>query len=545
MPDNVDFQSATPATPAAGTKVSTEEVTTLNGLTVTAQQVQRVAPALITADGTAIDLPGDSANGLDIDVTRLPALAAGTNNIGDVDVLTLPELPAGDNNIGNVDVLTLPALPTGTNTIGSVDVLTLPAIPAGTNNIGDVDVLSLPALPTGTNNIGDVDVLTLPALSAGTNNIGDVDVLTLPAGTVAGSSSLPTGTNNIGDVDVLTLPALPAGTNNIGDVDVLTLPALPAGNNNIGDVDIASSVLPTGAATETTLGTRLSESDFDSKTGALTETAPATDIASSGLNGRLQRVAQRLTSLVALFPTSLGTKTAANSLSVSTASDDALVALQGAVTETAPATDIASSGLNGRLQRIAQRLTSLIALVPTSLDANGYFRVGAGGYAKKPAVTLTRGNNTTAYSVGDEVATTGTAAAAITVARVNAGTGFIVGGRIAYSNAPTAVVPDFVILVFGDTVTLAGDNAQLALSDADAAKYIGALYTGRVQAGSYSAGAIVTSGNYLIDMTPLHPIAFEATASVATLYLAVITLSAYTPIAVSETLTVCLDVDRD
>lgn len=39
-------------------------------------------------------------------------------------------------------------------------------------------------------------------------------------------------------------------------------------------------------------------------------------------------------------------------------------ALLGAVTETAPATDTASSGLNGRLQRVAQRLTSLIALIP-------------------------------------------------------------------------------------------------------------------------------------------------------------------------------------
>jgi hypothetical protein len=42
----------------------------------------------------------------------------------------------------------------------------------------------------------------------------------------------------------------------------------------------------------------LTESDFDTKTGALTETAPATDTASSGLNGRLQRIAQRLTSLI-------------------------------------------------------------------------------------------------------------------------------------------------------------------------------------------------------------------------------------------------------
>jgi hypothetical protein len=53
-----------------------------------------------------------------------------------------------------------------------------------------------------------------------------------------------------------------------------------------------------GFSTETTLGTRLSESDFDTKTGSLTETAPGTDTDSSGLNGRLQRIAQRITSLI-------------------------------------------------------------------------------------------------------------------------------------------------------------------------------------------------------------------------------------------------------
>lgn len=43
----------------------------------------------------------------------------------------------------------------------------------------------------------------------------------------------------------------------------------------------------------------LTEADFDTKVGSLTEVAPATDTASSGLNGRLQRIAQRLTSLIA------------------------------------------------------------------------------------------------------------------------------------------------------------------------------------------------------------------------------------------------------
>lgn len=59
--------------------------------------------------------------------------------------------------------------------------------------------------------------------------------------------------------------------------------------------------------------------------GAVNETAPGTDTASSGLNGRLQRIAQRLTSLIALFPTSLGQKTMANSLAVTLASDQSTI----------------------------------------------------------------------------------------------------------------------------------------------------------------------------------------------------------------------------
>lgn len=51
----------------------------------------------LTAAGALVG--GDATNGLDVDVTRLPALVAGTANIGDVDVLTMPNvtLAAGTN----------------------------------------------------------------------------------------------------------------------------------------------------------------------------------------------------------------------------------------------------------------------------------------------------------------------------------------------------------------------------------------------------------------------------------------------------------------
>lgn len=88
-------------------------------------------------NGTTWDrLRSDTTNGLDVDVTRLPALAAGTNNIGDVDILSIA---AGDNNIGNVDIVS------GTITTVSAVTAITNALPAGTNALGkllppDVDV---------------------------------------------------------------------------------------------------------------------------------------------------------------------------------------------------------------------------------------------------------------------------------------------------------------------------------------------------------------------------------------------------------------------
>jgi len=80
------------ASAAAPTDVGADgRVATLWVLRNGALTAQLVAGgALITGDGT---------NGLDVDVTRLPALVAGSANIGDVDVLTMPNvtLAAGTN----------------------------------------------------------------------------------------------------------------------------------------------------------------------------------------------------------------------------------------------------------------------------------------------------------------------------------------------------------------------------------------------------------------------------------------------------------------
>lgn len=221
--------------------------------------------------------------------------------------------------------------------------------------------------------------------------------------------------------------------------------------------------------------------------GIITETAPATDTASSGQNGRLQRIAQRLTSLIALFPTALGSTAAASSLAVTQSTED--VARQGIVTETAPATDTASSGQNGRLQRIAQRLTSLIAQVPATLGqkamsaslavviASDQSAVPTSNFATTVSVTVTRPANTTAYTASQVWSTSTTAPTVggnvVTGAgRASGGSGLITD--LVITNSANAALQG-ELWIFDTTVTAVNDGAAWALADADVLKLVGVV----------------------------------------------------------------------
>jgi hypothetical protein len=73
----------------------------------------------------------------------------------------------------------------GTTAIGTlpVSLASLPALAAGSANIGDVDVLSLPALPAGTNSIGTVDLKT---------NVGRTAINLYATGAAAGATTVET-----------------------------------------------------------------------------------------------------------------------------------------------------------------------------------------------------------------------------------------------------------------------------------------------------------------------------------------------------------------
>jgi hypothetical protein len=104
-------------------------------------------------------------------------------------------------------------------------------------------------------------------------------------------------------------------------------------------------------------------SDLVTNLGARADSAATTD---TGTFNLIQLFKRSLQYLNALVNTDFSTEakqddqiTAANALNT----------LTGAVNETAPASDTASSGLNGRLQRIAQNLTSLFGAKTTSVTA--------------------------------------------------------------------------------------------------------------------------------------------------------------------------------
>ena len=98
-------------------------------------------------------------------------------------------------------------------------------------------------------------------------------------------------------------------------------------SGGITDAELRATPVPVSGAVTANLGTlngAATEAKQDAQSvllGAVSETAPVSDTANSGLNGRLQRVAQNISALILQLPATLGIKTAANSLSIAPASD--------------------------------------------------------------------------------------------------------------------------------------------------------------------------------------------------------------------------------
>lgn len=180
-------------------------------------------------------------------------------------------------------------------------------------------------------------------------------------------------------------------------------------------------------------------------------------------------------------PLAAGRAAAAASRPVVLANED--LAAVGAVTETAPATDTASSGLNGRLQRVSQRLTSMIALLPAALGAGGGLKVDGSGTALP--VSLSAGTNLVGKVKTKFFAVAGTA-----LTRAANVTPYTALDAISDNATPGSVTAKTITVsdVNDDTVTI--ERLRLASTDTGiAAKSVRAwLYSSDPTASSGVAG---------------------------------------------------------
>ncbi len=226
------------------------------------------------------------------------------------------------------------------------------------------------------------------------------------------------------------------------------------GNTSLGSIDTKLSSQATAAKQDTG---NTSIAAVATNLGAVADAAASSDGGSFSLISLLKR-------LIGKFPASLGQTNMAGSPSVNVASDQSPIAVKidqttpgtteavtvkalggiGSLTETAPGSDTASSGLNGRLQRIAQNLSSLIALLPTALgsgtSATSLKVVVASDQAAiktktvpfKVSVNFTRPTDTTPYAVGDAISNSTSAPVALS---------FAIG-----ANGQTAIITKAVII---------------------------------------------------------------------------------------------------
>ena len=355
-------------------------------------------------------------NGYNLGVSSLPALSAGTNNIGDVDILSIA---GGDNNIGNVDIATQPARSHVTDSIrigDGTDLLLISATGAAlvdgsavTQPIsGSVSINGTPTVnvSSATVNYG-YGVFAVSGIK--TNNTSASDATNIGALTSIANASAPSYSegNQVSLRSNLSGDLITSGVFRGYDV------VLGTGLATIGSIsNISGTVsLPTGASTAANQSTANSSlSSIDSKitavntgavvvsssalpTGAATsalQTQPGVDIGDITINNagagsavNIQDGGNAITVDGSVDIASLpneGQQTMANSISVAIASDQSTVAVTAA--------QATASSLNAQV---------VGSIAHDGIDSGNPVKIGAKALSTIPSVVAT-GDRTDAIS---------------------------------------------------------------------------------------------------------------------------------------------------
>lgn len=142
----------------------------------------------------------------------------------------------------------------------------------------------------------------------------------------------------------------------------------------------------------------------------------------------------------------------------------------GGVTETAPATDTASSGLNGRLQRIAQRITSLITALGSPFQAGG--SIGNTGFASTSTIT----GPTSTPTISTSAYSTGMVLGGIQSFTSQPNSGTIANAHVQFASGTFSGSVDLELFSASPTGGGTSDHAAYALTATDTGKKIGELH---------------------------------------------------------------------
>lgn len=274
--------------------------------------------------------------------------------------------------------------------------------------------------------------------------------------------------------------------------------------------------------------------------GATDETAPATDTASSGLNGRLQRLAQRATSLIGLVPASLGQKAKATSLAVTLASDEDLLLRFGEV-QASPTANTVLDRLKALLTGIVLSASSAIIgrvgidqTTPGTTDhvTGSGFTAPVGGAAMNMRTSIT-------YASGQIIAQSTTAgscsAIPVAVARTNDKTGMLRRLRFKSTDTVNLAGKTIRVHVFKDNPTFTngdGGNFSGGLSESN---YLGYFDITLDQTFSdYVKGIAAPTQGYEIN--------FEPSSGTQNVFLVYEARSAFTSAGTTKTLTPVFEV---
>lgn len=152
-------------------------------------------------------------------------------------------------------------------------------------------------------------------------------------------------------------------------------------NTSVGTVKTSTDAVATAVGTGNT-----SLADAVTRLGAVDEGAPASDVANAGINGRLKRLTQRVSAIVAALPATLGAKLSAASLSVTPATD---VGFPQSAPRVASATivSLATNAAGATFNTFAAQSCTALNIVntqPTAVDLE-VRRGGAGSTIVVPA----------------------------------------------------------------------------------------------------------------------------------------------------------------